>query len=210
VRLTPCGIRSLIRSPYTFLTQSDPKIALSGHTAEAEEMKKAKIVLLGEPVLREKSKEVSVFHKKLHDIVDTMKFTLQERGDGAAVAANQIAVAKRIVVIDFLGEYLEMINPEITASSGIQTDYEGCLSVPGFSGIVTRAETVTVTYKNRFGSETTIERSGSMARCIQHELDHLDGILYIDRLDEDRVYDNETETPVLLSDLIAHSDQYFS
>lgn len=165
-------------------------------------MKKGKIVLLGDPVLREKAKPVTVFHKKLHAVIDMMKQTLIDRGDGAAVAANQVEIAKRIVVINYLGEYIEMLNPEILRAEGSQTDYEGCLSLPGLSGTVTRAETVEVRFVNRNGAERTITRTGRMARCIQHEIDHLDGVLYIDRLDDTFVVDNESGEKIEVKDIL--------
>lgn len=165
-------------------------------------MKKARIVLFGEPVLRERALEVNVFHKKFHGLVDTMKYTLARSADGAALAANQIAVLKRVTVINYLGEYHEMVNPVIVSFSGESTDYEGCLSFPGFSGPVPRAERVTVSFHDRFGIEKTIERTGRMARCIQHEIDHLDGILYIDRMDQGLAVTNEQGTGVTVAELL--------
>ncbi|MBN1531486.1 MAG: peptide deformylase [Spirochaetes bacterium] len=166
-------------------------------------MKKATIALLGDPVLREKSRPVTAFHKKLHALIDTMKFTLINGEDGAALAAPQISVSKRIVVINYCGEYHEMVNPEILESSGEQNDIEGCLSLPGLSGTVRRAETVRVRFRDRHGKERTIERSGRMAICIQHEMDHLDGVLYIDRMDDDDfVYNDEKGTKIAVGDLL--------
>lgn len=156
-------------------------------------MKKARIIPFGDPVLREQAKPVTVFHKKLHALVDTMKHTLASTEEGAALAANQIAVPKRIVVIDYLDEYHEMINPEITEQSGESTDFEGCLSLPGYSGKVTRSERVKVAFHDRHGKEACIERTGRMARCIQHEIDHLNGILFIDRMDDAYVVNDENK-----------------
>jgi peptide deformylase len=144
-------------------------------------MKKSTILLFGDPVLREEARPVVAFNKKLGMLIDGMRLTLAMRLDGAALAAPQIGVSKRITVIDYLGEYLELVNPEIVETSGEQIDYEGCLSLPGFSGRVKRAETVRVRFQDRAGKERTIERSGKMARCIQHEIDHLNGVLFIDR-----------------------------
>jgi peptide deformylase len=164
-------------------------------------MKKAKIIYFGDPVLRQKAEPVKVFHKKLHGVVDTIKNTLLDTDYAAALAANQVSILKSITVIDYCDEYFEMINPEITASSGESIGYEGCLSLPGYSGKVKRAERITVKYQDRRGKEITIEREGAIARCIQHELDHLNGILYIDRMVEDFVTHDENNTKLFVSDL---------
>lgn len=143
-----------------------------------------KIVLFGDPVLREEAKPVTVYHSKLHALIDSMADALDKRDDGAALAANQVGVLKRISVIDYEGEYIEMINPVILESSGENIAEEGCLSYPGYFGKVPRAENVKVKYCDREGKEIIIERSGKMARCLQHEIDHLNGILFIDRMKE--------------------------
>lgn len=155
--------------------------------------KNYKIISFGEEVLREKAKPVTVYHKKLHALIDELASTLAARSDGAALAAPQAGILKRITVINYQGEYLELVNPEIIERKGEQTDYEGCLSYSGFFGKVTRAETITVKYNDRFGEEHIIERSGKMARCIQHELDHLDGILFIDRMTDDELISGNSE-----------------
>lgn len=165
-------------------------------------MKKAKIVLFGDPVLREKAQPVKVFHKKLHAAIDTIKFTLLNVKEGAALAANQISIPKKITVIDYLDEYIEMINPEIVSFSGEQTGYEGCLSFPGYSGRVKRAETVKVEFQDRNGNKICIERSGQMARCIQHEIDHLNGILYIDRMDDEFILNDEDKTKISINNIL--------
>lgn len=157
-------------------------------------MKKAIIVQFGDPVLRIVASPVTVFHKKLHALIDTMRFTLQSNDDGAALAAPQIGVSKRVVVIDYQGEYIELINPKIIESTGSVIDEEGCLSFTGFSGLVQRAETVKVQFQDRYGKEEVISRSGPMARCLQHEIDHLDGILYIDRMDKNATVSDEYDT----------------
>ncbi|HEX2963745.1 MAG TPA: peptide deformylase [Ignavibacteriales bacterium] len=163
---------------------------------------KYKIVRFGEPVLRETAKPVTVFHHKLHELVDSLTDTLFRSEDGAAIAAPQIGVSKRIVVIDYEDEYLELLNPEILSSSGEQTDYEGCLSFPGFIGNVPRAETVKVKYQDRNGNEIVIERSGNMARCLQHEIDHLDGILFIDKVTDKYLVHQDTNEKIKLADAL--------
>ncbi len=169
-------------------------------------MKKEKIILFGEMALREKAREVKIFHKKIHALIDTMKYTLSAAKDGAALAANQIAVLKRITVIDYMDEYIEMVNPEIISFSGEQFDYEGCLSFPGFSGEVKRAKTVVVKYNDRNGNEIQIERSGKMARCIQHEIDHLNGILFVDKMEEKYLFNDENGTKIPVEDVLKISN----
>jgi peptide deformylase len=134
-----------------------------------------------DPVLRTKAKPVteitSVIEKLLDDMAETMY-----HADGVGLAAPQIGVSKRVVVIDVGQGLIELINPEIIEKSGTQTGSEGCLSLPGLYGDVTRAMHVKVKALNRKGEEIEIEGSEMLARCIQHEIDHLDGILFIDYL----------------------------
>jgi peptide deformylase len=168
-------------------------------------MKKETVVQFGDPVLRQVASPITVFHKKLRALIDTIAFTLESRGDGAALAAPQIGVSKRVVVIDYQDEYIEMVNPEITEMSGAITDGEGCLSFKGYSGEVTRAENVTVKFQDRFGEVITLTRSGPMARCMQHEIDHLDGILYIDRMEKSGIVMNEDKETMEVEKAIAMS-----
>ncbi|MBU1218555.1 peptide deformylase [Myxococcota bacterium] len=142
------------------------------------------ILQFGEPRLREKTTEVKIFKRGLHETVDLMKDFLEKADNAAAVAANQLGIMKSISVIDYVGEYLEIINPVIIASEGEQRKSEGCLSLPGYWGEVPRAQTVTVRYQDRFGETHEITRSGKMAVCLQHEIDHLNGILFIDHMEE--------------------------
>jgi peptide deformylase len=188
--------------PENILTQNYKVIISLNNTDYKKIMKKAAIIHFGDHVLREKSLPVTVFHKKLHAIIDTMKHTLIEGGDGAALAAPQIGIHKRITVINYMNEYFEMVNPEILEVSGENIDIEGCLSFPGFSGNVKRAETVKVRFQDRNGKDRTIERSGRMARCIQHEIDHLDGILFIDRMDEKFVYNDDNNSKLSVKDVL--------
>ena len=159
-------------------------------------LKKLKILLFGDPALRQNAKPVTVFHKKLHAFIDSLAVTLDSCEDGAALAATQVGELKSITVINYEGEYLELINPEIIEAKGEQTDYEGCLSYPGYIGKVKRAETIKVKYVDRFGKENVIERTNKMARCIQHEIDHLNGILFIDRVKEDHLIHADSDTEI--------------
>jgi peptide deformylase len=138
------------------------------------------VVQVGDPVLRQKCEEVKVYDEKLFTLLDDMKETLHAE-DGAGLAAPQIGVSLRVVVIDVDGGYYEMINPVIVATKGEQTGAEGCLSVKGKRGIVTRPYKVKAEYRDRNGRKHTVTGFDLLARCICHELDHLDGILYIDK-----------------------------
>jgi peptide deformylase len=169
--------------------------------------KKLKILLFGDPLLRQTAKPVTVFHKKLHAVIDSIAETLNARDDGAALAATQVGIMKRIIVIDYLGEYLELINPEILEAGGEETDFEGCLSYPGYTGRVPRSATVKVKYFDRNGKEHLIERNGRFARCIQHEVDHLNGILYIDRMREMYLTNSLDQTRIDLDSVLLLSDK---
>ena len=113
--------------------------------------KQENIIHFGDNRLRAQCSPVTVFHKGLHRKIDIISNTLRKHGDGAALAAPQISLLKRIVVIDYLGEYYELINPEITEMSGEESGFEGCLSLPGFAGRVIRHKMVKVNYQDRFG-----------------------------------------------------------
>lgn len=154
---------------------------------EVANLKKARILLFGDPLLRQRSDEVTVFHKTLQSKIEKLKYTLFSSENGAALAAPQIGLMKRITVIDYMDEYLELVNPVIVSSEGLEESEEGCLSLPGYTANVKRAISVTVKYQDRFGNSCTISRSNEMARCLQHEIDHLDGILYIDHVSDQYV-----------------------
>ena len=139
------------------------------------------VVQIGDPVLRAKCEPVEAFDETLWKLLDDMKDTVKKE-HGAGLAAPQVGVLRRIVVIDLEDEgYFEFVNPVITAQKGEQTDWEGCLSVRGKMGQVSRPMKVTVVYQNRFGEKQIVKAKGFFARAICHELDHLDGVLYIDK-----------------------------
>ena len=165
-------------------------------------MSKMKVIKFGNPVLRQTAKPVTVFHKKIHSLVDSIAETLYNCEYGAALAANQVEVLKKITVIDYQGEYIEMVNPEILSSEGEQIDQEGCLSFPGYTGLVKRFDLIKVKYMDRYGKENIIERTGKLSRCIQHEIDHLNGVLFIDRIVEDFLIHNDTEEKISLQPVI--------
>ena len=138
------------------------------------------VVQVGDDVLRKKCFEVTKFDARLAQLLDDMKDTVR-REEGAGLAAPQVGVLRRAVVVDVDEGFFEMVNPVIVASGGVQRGYEGCLSVRGRRGIVTRPLTVTVRYFDRNGKPHERKAEGFFARAVCHELDHLDGILYIDR-----------------------------
>ncbi len=139
-----------------------------------------------DPILRRKSREVTEFNQRLFDLLDDMKETMYQSG-GVGLAGPQVGILKRVVVMDVSedrNEFIELINPVITDSEGSQTGTEGCLSIPGLCGVVTRPDVVKVKAQNREGKWCLYKGEGLKARCFCHEIDHLDGILYKDKLDE--------------------------
>jgi peptide deformylase len=134
---------------------------------------------LGDPVLTKKSKEVKEITPRIIDIINDMFETMYD-GNGVGLAAPQVGILKRIVVIDVGEEPYVLINPEIIACSGSQTGQEGCLSLPGKAGIVTRPNEVTVRALDENMKEFTLTGTELLARAICHEVDHLDGKMYVD------------------------------
>ncbi len=142
-----------------------------------------------DPILRKKSRPVTEFNDRLFELLDDMKETMYNSG-GVGLAGPQVGVLRRVVVMDVSedrNEYIELINPEITEVDGVQTGTEGCLSLPGLYGIVTRPNVVKVKAQNREGKWCLYKGEGLKARCFCHEIDHLDGVLYKDKLDEGEV-----------------------
>lgn len=139
------------------------------------------IVKIGEPVLRKKSKVVKEINDRIIELLDDMADTMYE-ADGVGLAAPQVGILKRVVVIDIGDGLIELINPEIIETEGEYLDNEGCLSVPGECGVVLRPYRVKVRAQNRFGETVEIEGEELLARAFCHEIDHLDGILYVDKV----------------------------
>jgi peptide deformylase len=165
-------------------------------------LKLRKITPFGDPALRSKTKTITVFNKNLHKLIDEMIAVLNAEKNGAALAANQVGIDKSIIVINYLGERFELINPLILESSGCQNEYEGCLSLPGYSGKVSRAKSVKVKYNDRNGIEHIVEKHGDLAICFQHEIDHLTGTLFIDKMQEKYVINDFDKSKLLVSDLL--------
>ncbi len=146
-------------------------------------MAKLRILKDNEPTLRKKSREVTEITKRTITLLDDMLETMR-KANGVGLAAPQVGVLRRIVVIEVEeGNVIELINPVILEQSGSQTGCEGCLSVPGKTGIVTRPDYVKVRALDRNGVEKVYEGTGLLARCFCHELAHLEGELYTDVAD---------------------------
>ncbi len=164
------------------------------------------IISLPNPILRRKSHKVTSFNKSFQELVDDMILTMRE-APGVGLAAPQIAIPSRVIVVEFGDEVDEekpkklyvIANPEIIYSSEEKiTGIEACLSVPGLVGEVERFEQVIIRGINRFGKPTRVKAQGWLARIFQHEIDHLDGILYVDRAS--RVWQPTEEEAQVIAD----------
>ena len=140
-------------------------------------MAKRQLVLSPDELLRKKSREVTTFDARLHQLLDDMAETMKT-ADGVGLAAPQIGVLRRAVIVDVGDGVIELINPKIIQHSGEQRDAEGCLSCPGEYGIVERPMHVVVEAQDRHGKKFTIEGEELKARAFCHEIDHLDGIIF--------------------------------
>lgn len=145
----------------------------------------------GDPILRKFSREVKDISDRIKILLDDMAETMYEN-DGVGLAAPQVGVLRQVVVIDIGDGLIKLINPEIIESEGENIDVEGCLSVPNRVGTVKRPDRVKVKYLNEFGEEKIIDGTGLLAKALCHEIDHLNGILFIDKIIEE-VFPEEDE-----------------
>ena len=146
-----------------------------------------KIVTLGDDALRKHCKPQEKFDKRLATLLKDMADTMY-KAEGVGLAAPQVGILRRIAVVDVTEDHsglLEMVNPEIIEREGKQTGREGCLSVPGRQGVVTRPMKIKARFQDKNGDSYELETEGFEARAICHELDHLDGTLYIDVMDRE-------------------------
>ena len=143
-------------------------------------------------ILRKKSREVEKFDDRLFELLDDMAETMYA-ADGVGLAAVQVGVLRRVVVIDIGEGLMELINPEIIEVDGVQSDVEGCLSLPGKQAYTMRPMTVKVKAQNRDGNWCMYKGSGLKAKAFCHEIDHLDGILYVDKIAKQEEIDKYAE-----------------
>jgi peptide deformylase len=141
------------------------------------------IVQLGDPILRTPTVPVRRFDRALGRLLDDMTETMRD-APGVGLAANQIGRSERVTVIEIEGRHIELVNPELIRTEGTQTDLEGCLSVAGYYAPTTRADRAVVRAYDRRGRPIRVSGRGFLARALQHELDHLDGRIYLDHLDD--------------------------
>lgn len=134
----------------------------------------------GDLVLKETAQPVVKIDKKIRKLLDDMLETM-DKADGVGLAAPQVGVSLRVIIIDVGDGVIELINPVITASNGCELGSEGCLSIPGVFGEVERFAEVTVEGLNRFGKKITVTGTGLLSRALQHEIDHLEGVLFIEK-----------------------------
>ena len=146
-------------------------------------MAKRKVVKIGDPLLRKISKPVRDFDDELIDLLEDMKETMYEN-NGMGLAAPHVGVLRRVVVMDVNGNYYELINPEIVYEEGEDVDTEGCLSVGKFNSAVKRPYKVTVRAVDRYGYPLEITGEKYFARCACHEIDHLNGVLFVDKCED--------------------------
>ncbi len=160
------------------------------------------IIPFGESILRKKAKPVEELTPKMLKLLDDMAQTLYATEGRAGLAAPQVGFLRRIVVIDCGEGLLELINPEVIETSGEQEGSEACLSYPGYHGYVKRANYVKITTLNRQGERVELEGEGFLARCMLHEIDHLNGVLFVDHVQEPWLYDDQTQRKISLLEVV--------
>ncbi|WP_127579045.1 peptide deformylase [Paenibacillus koleovorans] len=160
------------------------------------------ILPFGEPILRKPAKPVEEMTPKLIRLLDDMGETLYATDGRAGLAAPQVGFLRRIVVLDCGDGLIELINPEIVEARGVQTGLEACLSFPGYCGNVRRAQWVKVVSVDRSGQPFTVEGEGFLARCLQHEIDHLNGVLFVDHVQEQWLYHEQKSHRIPLLDVV--------
>ncbi|HHX77815.1 MAG TPA: peptide deformylase [Firmicutes bacterium] len=135
----------------------------------------------GDPILREKARDVKEVDDTITRLLDDMLETM-EAARGVGLAAPQVGISKSIAVVKIDDEVYELINPVLLKAEGEEVDVEGCLSFPGLYGEVARATSIEVAFLNRKGEKVKIKASGFLARAMQHEMDHLNGVLFVDKV----------------------------
>jgi len=143
-----------------------------------------KIRIFGDEILRKKSREVEIVDEKIRQILDDMAETMYNEENGGGLAAPQIGILKRLVVIDMGEGLIKLVNPKIISEEGSQEVIEGCLSNPNVFGKLLRPQIVRVQALNEKGEEIILTGTGDLAKCFCHEIDHLEGILFTDFVTE--------------------------
>ena len=164
------------------------------------------IVPFGDPILRKIARPVDTVNARALKILDDMAETLYDSEGRAGLAAPQIGILRRLIVMDCGEGLIELINPEIVEMDGEQMGPEACLSYPGYYGYVKRANKVKVKTLNRQGQTVILEGEDYLARCIQHEIDHLNGILFVDHVRDGWLYHEETHQRIELFPVIGLSN----
>lgn len=150
----------------------------------------------GDPILRKKSRPVKEINDRIRKILEDMVETMYKE-EGVGLAAPQVGKLRRLVVMDVGQGPIKMVNPEILDRSEEEVeDVEGCLSLPGFNGTVIRPEKVTLRYTDEWGEDHEVEAEGLFARCACHEIDHLDGVLFRDRVMKEIDMEHPTEDQI--------------
>lgn len=165
------------------------------------------ILPFGDPILRKVAKPVDELTPRIIKLLDDMVETLYASDGRAGLAAPQVGVLRRVIVMDCGEGLIELINPEIVELSGEQDGVEACLSFPGYYGHVKRANEVTITSLDREGKPFTLKGEGYLARCIQHEIDHLNGVLFVDHVKDRWLYHEKTKQKIALLDVIRLTNQ---
>ena len=153
------------------------------------------LAMMDNPVLHQKAKRVRKIDGSIQKLVDDMIETMHHIGGAAGLAASQVGVPLQVVVIELPGEdVITLINPEVVKSWGERDVTEGCLSLPGYRGEIKRSESVTVKGRDRHGKEIRLKADGLLAQALEHEIDHINGVVYIDHLESvDNLYQIEPE-----------------
>lgn len=167
------------------------------------------IVPFGESILRKKAKPVEQMNARIFKLLDDMVDTLYAAEGRAGLAAPQVGVLRRVIVMDCGDGLIELINPEIIETRGEQVGMESCLSFPGYVGSVKRAQYVKIKTLNRRGKIVELEGTDYLARCIQHEIDHLNGVLFIDHIQGNALFHEKNQKKANLQNALSLSNQTY-
>ncbi|CAH8705739.1 peptide deformylase [Paenibacillus thiaminolyticus] len=170
-------------------------------------MAQREILPFGDPILRKVCRPVTEVNCRILALLDDLKDTLYARPGRAGLAAPQIGVLRRVLVMDCGDGLIELINPQLLEAEGEEDGMEGCLSYPGYYGRVKRYQYVKISSMDRNGETVTLEGENLLARCIQHEMDHLDGKLFIDHVTDSHLVHEATHQYVSLLDVIRLSNR---